>query len=287
MVVIVRSLFIIMVSFMLTLSPIVATASTQLPQRLKVYFLDVGQGDAILLIFPNHKSMLVDGGPPEHAQQLISKIHNYGVKKLDLVVSTHPDIDHIGGLISVIQEIPVKRIMDSGKRHDSFTYYSYLKSVHSKQVPFYIAREGQYIPLDPMVSIRVLNNGEEKRENNESSIILKVSFGNADFLLTGDADVEIEERVAEKYDVRADVLKVGHHGSYTSSSSFFLKQVQPTFAVITYEHGNDYNHPHRSVVNRLKKNNIQILRTAKLGDIKVETDGLTLRINEGELVSTY
>lgn len=278
----VRNILSVLLFILCTCSPVIASESNQLPQRLRVYFLDVGQGDAILLVLPNHKTMLIDGGPPEHGQELIWKLHYYGVEKLDLIVSTHPDIDHIGGLVGVIQEIPVKRIMDSGKKYDSFTYYSYLKSIHSMQVPFYIAKEGQFIPLDPMVSIRVLNNGLDKRENNESSIILKVTFGKADFLLTGDADVEIEERVSQKYDVTADVLKVGHHGSYTSTSAAFLQKVSPMYAVITYEKGNDYNHPHKSVVKRLEKKHITILRTANLGDIKCETDGITLRINDGE-----
>nr|WP_279663383.1 ComEC/Rec2 family competence protein [Ectobacillus ponti] len=246
--------------------------------KLKLSFLKVGQGDAAILILPNGKTVLIDGGPPEAGEVILHKLIEAGIQKLDLVVSTHPDVDHIGGLITVIQQVPVMAVLDSGKPYYSLTYKLYRRSIRKRRLPFEYAKEGVYLPLDPDVSIQVMNNGKKKLENNESSIVLKIRYQRADFLLTGDADVKTEREMIEKYDMHADVLKVGHHGSYTSTSRAFLRQVNPLFAVISYERGNPYGHPHRSVLRRLKRFGIQMYRTAD-GDVEFETDGRSISVN--------
>lgn len=255
----------------------VHTASSFSMQRLhlgkmKVSFFKVGQGDATLIILPNGQTMLIDGGPYEAGEVIIQKLVEKGINHLDVVVGTHPDMDHIGGLIPIIEQMPVSLVLDSGKTYSSFTYHTYRNNVKKRGIPFVRVKQGQYIPLDPQVSIQVLNNGKSKDENNESSIILKVRYNKADFLLMGDADIQTEKKIIKQYDVHADVLKVGHHGSYTSTSEQLLEKSNPQFAILSYDKKNPYGHPHQSVVKRLKRHGVMIYTTDKQ-TVEIETDG--------------
>ncbi|MCI0767064.1 MBL fold metallo-hydrolase [Bacillus sp. TL12] len=240
--------------------------------RMKVSFFKVGQGDATLIILPNGQTMLIDGGPYEAGEVIIQKLVEKGINHLDVVVGTHPDMDHIGGLIPIIEQMPVSLVLDSGKTYSSFTYHTYRNNIKKRGIPFVRVKQGQYIPLDPQVSIQVLNNGKSKDENNESSIVLKVRYGKADFLLMGDADVQTEREIIKQYDVHADVLKVGHHGSYTSTSEELLEKANPQFAILSYDKKNPYGHPHQSVVKRLKRHGVMTYTTDKR-TVEVETDG--------------
>ncbi|WIY60101.1 ComEC/Rec2 family competence protein [Bacillus arachidis] len=240
--------------------------------RMKMSFFKVGQGDAILIILPNGQTVLIDGGPYEAGEIIIQKLVEKGINHLDVVVGTHPDMDHIGGLIPIIEQMPVSLVLDSGKTYSSFTYHTYRNNIKKRGIPFVRVKQGQHIPLDPQVAIQVLNNGESKDENNESSIVLKVRYGKADFLLMGDADIQTEKKIMKRYDIHADVLKVGHHGSYTSTSEQFLKKVNPQFAILSYDKKNPYGHPHQSVVKRLKRYGVMTYVTDKR-TVDIETDG--------------
>ncbi|MEN1934571.1 MBL fold metallo-hydrolase [Paenibacillus sp. 102] len=240
--------------------------------RMKVSFFNVGQGDATLIIFPNGQTMLIDGGPYEAGEVIIQKLVEKGINHLDVVVGTHPDMDHIGGLIPIIEQMPVSLVLDSGKTYSSFTYHTYRNNIKKRGIPFVRVKQGQHIPLDPKVSIQVLNNGKSKDENNESSIVLKVRYDKADFLLMGDADIQTEKKIIKQYDVHADVLKVGHHGSYTSTSEEFLEKASPQFAILSYDKKNPYGHPHQSVVKRLKRHGVMTYTTDKQ-TVEIETDG--------------
>ncbi|MFD3447909.1 ComEC/Rec2 family competence protein [Microbacteriaceae bacterium 4G12] len=248
--------------------------------KLRVIFLKVGQGDATLLVLPNGRTILVDGGPPEAGELLVHKLMERGIKHLDLVIGTHPDMDHIGGLATVIEQMPVSIVLDSGKPYYSLTYRMYVRSIKKRKIPFILAKEGQFLPFDPTVSIQVLNNGKSKTQNNESSIVMKVRYNKADFLLTGDADTSTEKEVMKQYNVHADVLKIGHHGSYTSTCKAFLQKVDPQFAVLSYEKGNPYGHPHQSVMKRLQRHGVQIYTTVK-EDVEFKTDGNSFEIQKG------
>lgn len=248
--------------------------------KLKLMFLQVGQGDATLLILPNQKTVLIDGGPHEAGEVIMNKLIEKGIKRLDLVVSTHPDMDHIGGLIPIIQQVPVAMVLDSGKPYGTLTYHMYVRSVKKRRIPFIPAEEGKFLQMDPDVSIQVLNTGKRKLQNNESSVVLKIRYKKADFLLMADADVKTEKKIIQTYPVHADVLKIGHHGSYTSTGRLLLENVYPQFAVISYEKGNPYGHPHRSVMKRIRKFGIQVYTTAD-GDVEMETDGNSLQIQGG------
>lgn len=240
--------------------------------KMKMSFFKVGQGDAILIILPNGQTVLIDGGPYEAGEIIIQKLVEKGINHLDVVVGTHPDMDHIGGLIPIIEQMPVSLVLDSGKTYSSFTYHTYRNNIKKRGIPFVRVKQGQHIPLDPQVAIQVLNNGESKDENNESSIVLKVRYGKADFLLMGDADIQTEKKIMKRYDIHADVLKVGHHGSYTSTSEQFLKKVNPQFAILSYDKKNPYGHPHQSVVKRLKRYGVMMYVTDKR-TVDIETDG--------------
>ncbi|MDM5189762.1 MBL fold metallo-hydrolase [Bacillus sp. DX4.1] len=240
--------------------------------RMKISFFKVGQGDATLISLPNGQTMLIDGGPYGAGEVIIQKLVEKGIKHLDVVMGTHPDMDHIGGLIPIIEQMPVSLVLDSGKLYSSFTYHTYRRSIKKRGIPFVRVKQGQHIPLDPHVSIQVLNDGKSKMENNESSIVLKIRYGKADFLLMGDADVQTENKIIKQYDVHADVLKVGHHGSYTSTGERFLAKVSPQIAIISYDKKNPYGHPHQSVVKRLKRYGVLMYTTDKK-TIEIETDG--------------
>ncbi|UXH44468.1 cell wall-binding repeat-containing protein [Rossellomorea vietnamensis] len=242
------------------------------PGKLSVHFINVGQGDSIFIKMPNGKTVLVDGGKRAVGDVVVNHLKSQGVKKIDVMVATHPDADHIGGLIDVLNEFPVGKVLDSGKSHTSETYLDYLSLIDQKNIPFSIAKEGNSIELDSTVNVKVLNSGSNSSDNNDASIVLMVSHDEIDYLLTGDAGVNVEDRLIQKYDLDAEVLKVGHHGSYTSTSQAFVEAVNPTFGILSYGKGNQYGHPHSEVYNRLVNHGVDLISTVN-GTIEMSDDG--------------
>jgi beta-lactamase superfamily II metal-dependent hydrolase len=251
-----------------------------------IKFLNVGQGDGIIIKLPNGKSVLVDAGPREASEIVLNGLIQMNIKKLDLVISTHPDIDHIGGLIDILRVVPVKQIYDSGKGYDTLTYLEYIRLVHERKIPFSIIRENTNIKLDKEVKIHVLNSGEGKAFNNNASIVLLVTYGEVDILLAGDAEKIVETKLISKYQLESEVLKVAHHGSVSSTSSEFLDKVNPLYAIISVDKNSPFKHPHKSVIQRLKANNIKIFSTANYGDINLKTNGNKLTI-EGQTLPIH
>lgn len=243
-------------------------------KELKVHFIDVGQGDSILIQSPNGKNMLVDGGPKSGGKHVVEYLKGKGVKKLDYVVATHPDADHIGGLIEVLNTFNVTNFVDSGFVHTSQTYYELLTLIDKKNIKFSVAEELDKIALDPHIIIRVLYADENAKESNEASIVLKATYNKVSFLLMGDADTAIEDYIRGKYDVSATVLKNGHHGSNTSSSAAFISNVSPKVAILSYGKNNSYGHPNSAVEGRLKNTGTKTYKTAVDCDITVTTDGI-------------
>jgi competence protein ComEC len=241
----------------------------------QVHFLDVGQGDSILILFPDGKNMLVDGGKRDMGNLVVKYLKEQGVNSLDLVVSTHPDADHLGGLIDVLENMTVKAILDSGKTHTTIVYSDYLRLIQEKNIPVSIAKEGQVLDLDKRVKVEVLNSGDINEDMNEASIVLKLSMGTIDFLLTGDAGIKEEAHMYQTYNVEAEILKAGHHGSDTSTSALFLDEVKPKVAILSYGLNNSYGHPHKEVVDRLLQWGTSIFSTAQSGSIIVKTNGNT------------
>ena len=240
---------------------------------LEVCFIDVGQGDSTLLKTRNGKTILIDGGKKSAGEKVVSFLKNAGVTTLDLVVSTHPDEDHIGGLIDVLNNFTVKKVLDSGKEHTSQTYLDYLALIDEKNIIFEVAKEGSDVSIDSELKIKVLNSGSAGEDNNESSVVLKVSYGSVDFLLTGDAEIKQESEMVQKYDVSAEILKAGHHGSATSTSQVFVDEVKPKTAILSYGQDNSYGHPTSEVVTRLNSLGSDIYATASTGNTCVTTNG--------------
>lgn len=250
-------------------------------QEIRVHFLDVGQGDSIFIESANGKTMLVDGGVKGAGQQVVSYLKELGVNKLDIVVATHPDADHIGGLIPVLQSIDIGQFYDSGKVHTSQTFEEMLTLIDTKNIPYHVPTTGENIAFDDDLIVKVLNANEHATDNNDASIVLKIMYGNVSFLLTGDAGIALEKDMLQN-DIQATVLKAGHHGSNTSSSEKFIQAVHPEVTVLSYGEGNKYGHPHAEVVERLQAVGSKIYATAEAGTVIVSTDGVNYDVHSKE-----
>lgn len=253
--------------------------------EMRVHFIDVGQGDSIFIESPNGKTMLVDGGVKGAGQKVVSYLKELGVNKLDIVVATHPDADHIGGLIPVLNSIDIGQFYDSGKVHTSQTFEEMLTLIDTKNIPYNVPKTGDSIAFDDDINVKVLNANEHATDNNDASIVLKVTYGNVSFLLTADAGIALEKEMMQN-DVKATILKAGHHGSNTSSSPEFIQKVHPEVTILGYGEGNKYGHPHAEVVERLQAIGSKIYATAEAGTVIVSTDGVNYDVNSKEWSGT-
>src|SRR5918999_2671928 len=236
-------------------SSVEITSKIQPSQNLTMSFIDVGQGDSILVILPNTKILLIDGGERQSSGKVLSTLQEYGLSYIDVVVATHPHADHIGGLIDVINTVNVGQVLDSGQMHTTQTFEDLLDSIYNKQIPLRSVSEGEF---------------------NDNSVVLKLTYGNFSALLTGDMEERNEARLVfnNATILDADVLKAGHHGSRTSSSTAFLNAVTPEAVIISLAAGNNYGHPHQEALDRISASGAQyLLRTDIDGTITVTSDG--------------
>lgn len=257
------------------------------PGTLQVAFIDVGQGDGALVQSPDGTALLIDGGPPGAGPQVMDSLRQAGVDKVDWMLGTHPHSDHIDGLVDVLRGMPVEQALDPGYNHGTALQRTYLSLLKSKKVKTTRARAGQsydlgggalleiLAPQDPLLS------GTNSDANN-NSIVARVVFGSTRFLFTGDMEQEERARLLKSTDdrkLRAEVLKVAHHGSHNGTDPEFLETVQPKYAVISLAKHNDYGHPHKEALEALKDAGVEILRTDQLGTIVFTSDGkqVTLR----------
>lgn len=240
---------------------------------MDVHFIDVGQGDSILIETPNGKNILIDGGVPGAGKKVISYLKKQDIEEIDLLIATHPDYDHIGGLVKVMKEIDVKMLMDPGKFYLTHTYAKYASEIRKQGIPKRTVKAGHTIHIDPSLKIQVLNANEKGKSNNEASIVLKVTFDEMDFLFMSDVTIEQEKIMMEQFDVESEFIKVAHHGSDTSSSLDFLRKVNPDIAILTFSVDNDYGHPVERVVENLDRVDSLVYSTASYGDIVIRTNG--------------
>ncbi len=252
-------------------------------EKLIVHFIDVGQGDAILIQNKkNNKNMLIDGGDRYNrvAEKLTSYLEEQEIDTIHAVVSTHPHADHIGGLTSVIKNFAVERIYDSGRVHTTQTYENYLILINEKDIPFYTPRRGDEIKLGDLI-FEVLHpegNVEDYSLNN-ASIVLRLDYKQVSFLFTGDVEYEAEiEILATDKELQSQILKVGHHGSRTSTNEEFLKEIIPEIAVIQAGEDNRYGHPHTEVLDLLDEYGVEIFSNNVHGDVVIKTDGITYQV---------
>jgi len=253
---------------------ILAASAALASENLTAHFIDVGQGDSILLQF-NGKNILIDGGTQDMGPRVETYLRKYGVSSLDLLVATHPHEDHIGGLITILMYLPVKQVLDSGQPHSSPVYETFLTLIDQRNISYNVAQRGQKINLDKDLKIDVLSPPATlfSGDLNQNSIVLKVTYGKISFLLMSDAGTKAESSLISSGYLKSDILKVGHHGSSSATSSSFLNKVKPAISIIEVGAGNDYGHPTRKTLNALRKIDSKIYRTDINGNIIITTDG--------------
>lgn len=245
---------------------------------LRVDFLNVGQADCALLSTKGHY-MVIDGGNNGDADTILSYLEGQGVEKLDAVVGTHPHEDHIGSLDAIINHFDVDAVYMPKIMHTSKTFEDVLDVVANKGLKIKSPDPGDTIDFNGL-EIEVLGPQREYKDFNNNSIVLKVNAGETAFLFTGDAEETAEKDILQAdYDLQADVLKVGHHGSSTSSSQAFLQAVKPKYAVISVGVGNSYHHPEEEALQRLQSIGAEIYRTDLQGNIVCTTDGKNIAFN--------
>jgi competence protein ComEC len=242
--------------------------------KLQVLFLDVGQGGSQLLISPSGKTMLIDAGNNDKEEVMLAYLKKYQIEKLDLVVGTHPDADHIGGLDKVIDHTSVGRIYMPRVSANTKTFESLLQSIKNKNLQVQTAKAGLTLEWDEAVKLEMVAPVGTYDDPNNMSAVIKVTYGSTTFLLTGDAESQSEKDMGKSgVDLSATVLGVGHHGSKSSTSAIFLKKVNPKYAIIQSGKDNNYGHPDKTVLSRLKKAGAEVFRNDLQGTITLNSDG--------------
>ena len=246
-------------------------------EELKVHFLDVGQGDSIFIELPTNETILIDASIKDASDKIINYLKEEKVSKIDYVFATHPHSDHIGGMSAVIKAFDIGQIYMPKAVTTTKTYENLLLTIKDKNLKIKTAKAGNtIIDTDDLKLVVLAPNQDSYESLNNYSIVLKLTYKEKSFLFMGDAETLSEKEITG--DVEADVLKVGHHGSRTSTSQAFLNKVNPSYAVISVGLNNDYKHPHQEVLDRLEKKNIKIYRTDQNGDIIFTTDGYNIDV---------
>ncbi len=247
---------------------------------LSLYFIDVGQADSAFFAFPSGETLLIDAGNKEDGQKVVDFIKDLGFDKIDYVIATHPHEDHIGGMSEVLEVFKVGKFYMPDATNTTIYYEDMLDVLIEKEIDFEIAKAGLLIK-DGEETIEILSPRQKKYEDlNHYSIVSKITYKDTSFLITGDAEAINEREMIKTFGgkLKSDILKVGHHGSSTSSTEDFIKLVAPKTAVISVGKDNDYGHPHRETKETLKKAGIEVLRTDEVGSILIESDGKNLNI---------
>ena len=250
--------------------------------KLRVAFFDVEQGDSIFIETLSGNQILIDGGADKKVLRELSKIMPFHDRSIDIVIITHPDKDHIGGLPSVFENYDVSAFVEPGVEADTEIYNVLKNLVKEEKSKIIIARKGMIFNLDENIVLKILfpDRDVSGMDTNDASIIAQLVYGNNEFLFTGDSPQKIEEYLVsingEK--LSSDVLKIGHHGSKTSSSESFIGFVSPEYAIISAGLNNKYGHPHKEVIDLLNEFGVKILKTSEIGTIIFETDGEILNL---------
>lgn len=245
---------------------------------MSVTYIDVGQGDSEYICFPDGENMLIDGGSDNE------KAYNYlkknDVESIDYLVATHPHEDHIGGLGEICENIEIKNVFMPDISASTKAFNRFLKALDNRNVNGTVAKKGVVIKENDDLRVEILSPALKMYENtNDYSAVVKITYRDTSFLFMGDCEKPAESNI-DKKDLKADVIKIGHHGSSTSSSSEFIKSVNPKYAVISVGKNNDYGHPHDKVLNRLYNLGIKVFRTDESGDIKIYTDGTEISVRD-------
>lgn len=242
---------------------------------LSVHFIDVGQGDCIY-INQGEYNMLIDAGNNEDGEKLVSYLKNLNVNGFDYVIGTHPHEDHIGGMDDIINNFEIDNYYMPDKLSTTKTFEDVLDALDAKGLSYNVPKIDDEFKLGD-ATFKVIYSGDDTNDINDSSIVLKMTYGDNSFLFTGDATSNVEEIILNK-DIKSDVLKVAHHGSSYSSTTEFLDKVNPKYAVISVGTNNSYNHPASITLQKLSNRDITVYRTDLDGTIIFTSDGTNLSV---------
>ena len=256
-----------------------------IPKELKIFFVDVGQGDCTFIVTPKNKTILIDGGGSTGSDfdvgesTLLPYILDRGYKKIDLMFISHFDQDHIGGLFTILKELKVNRVCISKQEENSQNYKKFLEIVEEKDIPVSIVKIGDKIKIEKSLYFDILWPKEEQIEENKinnNAIVMKLNYNNFSCLFTGDIEKVAEDKIVNLYKdksvLESDILKVAHHGSKTSTTEEFLKLVNPKICLVGVGKNNLFGHPSSEVIERLEKSNVKIYRTDINGEINIIID---------------
>ncbi|NMF04763.1 ComEC/Rec2 family competence protein [Clostridium beijerinckii] len=250
-------------------------ASNADPNKMLVHYIDVGQGDCIL-VQVNNKNLLIDSGPKSDRRKLFNYLSGLDLNKLDYVIATHPHEDHIGNMDDIIKTYSIGTFYAPKVESTTKSFEDMVDALKDKNLKVHVLKNNSNsIDLGENTKVNVFSPNKDFYDNlNNYSPVIKIQYGNTSFLFTGDAEKEVEKEILNNNeDISADVLKVGHHGSSTSTSKDFLKKVNPSIAVISVGKDNIYNHPDAITTKLLDENNIKTYRTDKDGTIVICSDG--------------
>lgn len=257
------------------------TTDTSTGNPLTVSYIDVGQGDSILIKSPNGKNMLIDAGESSSQTTIQNYIKEKGINKIDVLVATHPHADHIGGMAYIISNFDIGSIYMPKATTTTKTYETLLTTIKNKGLSINTAKAGVVIDFDSTLTVNMVAPiGSSYDDLNQYSAVIKITYKNNSFLFAGDAGNESEQQILNSgTNIKADVLKVGHHGSSTSSSSAFLNAVAPKYAIISVGKDNTYGHPTQSALDRLVAVGAKIYRTDDGGTVVITSDGQNITAN--------
>ena len=254
-----------------------SSATTQASTNVTIKFIDVGQGEAILIALPE-KTMLIDAGPTGSAPKIAQVLQELGRNKIDYLVATHPDEDHIGGMADVISSTQIGTIYAPNKTNNTATYRKFLTAIQNNNLQITLAEAGTIIDQTDAYKLEILWPTKDANfpDTNDYSIIIKLTVGTKTFLFTGDAPTSA---ILDANPDHIDVLKLSHHGSRTGTNEQLVRRLSPTYAVLSYALDNSYGHPMQSVLNALHKHSVEVWGTGANGTITITCDGTNIDIS--------